>query len=165
VAEYGYPKVHGGKNIYNDAFMLWHCYLTRKRKEANYRVVLPGIVLVVVFFSSLINILPQLKEHAYEMTHQYKGPLDYTIGFAGNNVRDEITMTPDIIAYRKYWPRFRNVFNDYFKRAAYEPAMFPVADALVNNIAELNLMPALNHKFRTVHTENPQEATYLYIKK
>lgn len=182
-----------------DAFMLWHCYATRKQKALNYKVVLPGIVFVALFFSSFINILPQLKGHVYEMTHQYKGPLDYTIpyikenfphadtliiaanyeeyaymyylkskvliGFGGNNLKEELAITPDIIAYRKFWPRFYNVFNNYFQTAAYEPVMFPVADGLVNNIPELNLVPALNHKFKTVHTENPQEATYLYIRR
>jgi hypothetical protein len=182
-----------------DAFMLWHCYSTRKQKAVNYKVVVPGILFVALFFSSFINILPQLKGHLYEMTHQYKGPLDYTIpyikenfpradtliiaanyeeyaymyylnskvliGFAGTNIAEEIKLTPDIIAYRKYWPRFHSVFNSYFQRAPYEPVKFPVADGLVNNIPELNLMPALNHKFKTVHTENPQEATFLYIKR
>jgi hypothetical protein len=182
-----------------DAFMLWHCYATRKQKTLNYKVALPGIVFVVLFFSSLINILPQLKGHLYEMTHQYKGPLDYTIpyikenfpradtlviaasyeeyaymyylnckvliGFAGTNVAKEVQLVPDIIAYRKFWPRFYNVFNNYFQRAAYEPVMFPVADGLINNIPELNLVPALNHKFKTVHTENPKEATYLHIRR
>jgi hypothetical protein len=181
-----------------DAFMLRHCYATRKKKVANYKVVLPGIVFVALFLSSFINILPSLKGHVYEMTHQYKGPLDYTIpyikehfpradtlviaanyeehsymyyldskvivGFVGNNIEEDALLTPDIIAYRKYWPRFYSIFNSYFQRAAYEPVMFPVADALVNNIAELNLVPALNHKFKTVHTDNPKEATYLYIR-
>jgi hypothetical protein len=181
-----------------DAFMLWHCYATRKQKALDYKVVLPGIVFVALFFSSFINILPQLKGHVYEMTHQYKGPLDYTIpyikenfpradtliiaanyeehaymyyldskvivGYVGNNIEEDARLTPDIIAYRKPWRNFVNVFNNYLQKAAYEPVMFPVADGLVNNIPELNLVPALNHKFKTVHTENPQEATYLYIK-
>ncbi|MDR1180466.1 MAG: hypothetical protein LBL13_00595 [Bacteroidales bacterium] len=181
-----------------DAFMLRHCYSTRKQKTVNYKVIVPGILFVVLFFSSFINILPQLKAHLYEMTHQYKGPLDYTIpyikenfpradtliiaanyeeyaymyylnskvliGFAGTNVAEEIKLTPDIIAYRKYWPRFHSVFNSYFQRAPYDPVMFPVFDGLVNNIPELNLMPSLTHKFKTVPTENPQEATFLYIK-
>ena len=182
-----------------DAFMLWHCYATRKQKTLNYKVALPAIVFVVLFFSSLVNILPQLKGHLYEITHQYKGPLDHTIpyikenftradtliiaanyeeyaymyylnskvliGFAGTNVAEEAQLVPDIIAYRKFWPRFYNVFNNYFQRAAYDPVMFPVADDLINNIPELNLVPALNHKFKTVHTENPKEATYLYVKR
>jgi hypothetical protein len=182
-----------------DAFMLWHCYATRKQKTLNYKVVLPSIVFVALFFSSFINILPQLKGHVYEMTHQYKGPLDYAIpyikenfprtdtlviaanyeeyaymyylnskviiGFGGNNIREEAAMTPDIIAYRKYWPRFFNIFNAYFQKASYEPVMFPVFDGLVNNIPEFNLMPTLNHNFKTVHTENPKEATYLYIRR
>jgi hypothetical protein len=182
-----------------DAFMLWHCYSTRKQKTLNYKVVVPGIVFVVLFFSSFINIVPQLKGHIYEMTHQYKGPLDYTIpyikenfpradtliiaanyeehsymyyldskvivGYVGSNLEEDARFTPDIIAYRKPWRNFVNVFNHYFQKAPYEPVMFPVADGLVNNIAELNLMPALNHKFKTVHTENPQEATYLYIRR
>jgi hypothetical protein len=181
-----------------DAFMLWHCYATRKQKALDYKVALPGIVFVALFFSSVINILPQLKGHVYEMTHQYKGPLDYTIpyikekfpradtliiaanyeehaymyyldskvivGFVGNNIEEDARLTPDIIAYRKPWQNFVNVFNSYLQKAAYEPVMFPVVDVLVNNIPEVNLMPALNHKFKTVQTENPQEATYLYIK-
>jgi hypothetical protein len=182
-----------------DALMLRHCYSTRKQKAVNYKVIVPGILFVVLFFSSFINILPQLKAHLYEMTHQYKGPLDYTIpyikenfpradtlviaanyeeyaymyylnskvliGFAGTNVAEEARIMPDIIAYRKYWPRFRSVFNNYFQNALYEPVMFPVFDGLVNNIPELNLMPSLTHKFKTALTENPQEATYLYIRR
>jgi hypothetical protein len=182
-----------------DAFMLWHCYSIRKQKAVNYKVVVPGILFVILFFSSFINILPQLKGHLYEMTHQYKGPLDYTIpyikknfpradtlilaanyeehaymyyldskvivGYVGNNIEEDARLTPDIIAYRKPWRNFPNVFNSYFQRTPYAPVMFPVADGLVNNIAELNLVPALNHKFKTVHTEDPQQATFLYIKR
>jgi hypothetical protein len=182
-----------------DAFMLWHCYVTRKQKTLNYKIALPGIIFVALFFSSFINILPQLKGHVYEMTHQYKGPLDYTIPYikenfprtdtlviaanyeeyayayyldskviicyAGNNLEEDAQLVPDIIAYRKYWPRFFNIFNAYFQKASYEPVMFPVFDGLVNNIPEFNLMPALNHNFKTVHTENPKEATYLYIRR
>jgi hypothetical protein len=60
---------------------------------------------------------------------------------------------------------FQDVFNGFTQRALYEPVKFPVKDNPVNNIPELNFMPAFNHQFETPQPEGDGDAAYLYIRK
>jgi hypothetical protein len=164
------------------------------------KMAFPLLVFAFLFTYTFFNNLHKVKGHVYEMFHQCKGPLDYTIpyikenfpradtlviaanyeeysymyylgskvivGYVGNNVEEDATLVPDIIAYRKMWPRFADLFNYYFSRARYKPVSFPVFDSPLNNSPGFDnaQYPQFNHRFKTVHTENSQEATYLYIK-
>jgi hypothetical protein len=165
------------------------------------RMAFPLIVFALLSAYTFFNNLHQLKGHVYEMFHQYKGPLDYTIpyiretfpradtlviaanyeeysymyyldskvivGYVGNNLEEDAKLVPDIIAYRKMWPHFAGLFNQYFSRAHYEPVSFPIFDSPVNNIPSFDNVqyPLLNHRFKTFHTDDPQQATWLYIKR
>jgi hypothetical protein len=170
-------------------------------KRITGKMAFPLLVFALLFSYTFFNNMHKIKGHVYEMFHQYKGPLDYTIpyikenfpradtlviaanyeeysymyylgskvivGYVGNNLEEDATLVPDIIAYRKMWPHFADLFNYYFSRAHYEPISFPVFDSPTNNSPDFDNIqyPLISHRFKTVHTENPQEATYLYIKR
>ncbi len=122
----------------------------------------------------LINCVPKIEDikgHVYELTHRYKGPLDFVIpyikanykkpedlviatnyeehcymyylgskvivGFVGNNLKDDLQETPDIIIYRKSWSQGQQQLAYLWQKAQYKEISFPVADYLVNNIPEL----------------------------
>jgi hypothetical protein len=165
------------------------------------RIAFPLTVFALLSAYTFFNNLHQLKGHVYEMFHQYKGPLDYTIpyikknfpctdtlviaanyeeysymyylnskvivGYVGNNLEEDARLVPDIIAYRKLWPHFVDLFNHFLSRARYEPVSFPVFDSPVNNMPNFDneQFPLLNHRFKTFLTDDPQQATYLYIKR
>jgi hypothetical protein len=129
-----------------------------------------------------------IEGHVYELSHQYKGPLDYVIpfikenftrtdslviatnyeetsfmyyldakvivGFVGNNLEEDSRLIPDVIAFRKAWPNFRELFSAFLERAQYKRISFPGIDYPTNNIPELNWSPPFVHRFRTVETEN-----------
>jgi hypothetical protein len=101
-----------------------------------------------------------------EYSYMYYLGSKVIVGYVGNNLEEDAKLVPDIVAYRKMWPHFAQLFNHYFSKARYEPVSFPIFDSPVNNIPGFDnaQYPLLNHRFKTVHTENPQEATYLYIK-
>src|SRR4030095_77014 len=156
-------------------------------------------IFFVLFTYSFITNFKNVQGHAYELTHQYKGPLDYTIpylkekypeseklviaanyeensymyylkskviiGFTGNNLSKDAQIGPDIIAYRKTWGNYQDIFNQFLTSAEYETIKFPVKDSPVNNIPELNFMPAFNHQFKTLMSGYEEEDTYLYIRK
>jgi len=61
--------------------------LNKKSPSNRFRQIVPlsiGMVLIL----SLINIYPVFKNHLYELTHQYKGPLDYTIPYIKKNYKN-----------------------------------------------------------------------------
>ena len=87
------------------------------------------------------------------------------VGYTGNNLKADSASRPDIIAYRKPWGNYQDIFNGFTQRELYEPVKFPVKDNPVNNIPELNFMPVFNHQFETVQSANDGDAAYLYIRK
>jgi uncharacterized membrane protein YuzA (DUF378 family) len=151
-----------------------------------------------VFYTTSIN-AEYIKGHAYELYHQYRGPLDYlipfikekytntdtlviatnyeetsfmyylnakvTIGFAGNNMEQDSQTVPDIIIYRKPQITYTPTFPNLFAIQRYERISFPVADSPANNIPELNRMSPVQHKFRTVESEDENEKVELYIRR
>jgi hypothetical protein len=169
-------------------------------KRITPKMAFPLIVFALLFSYTFFNNLHKVKGHVYEMFHQYKGPLDYTIpyikdhfsradtlviaanyeeysymyylgskvivGYVGNNLEEDAKQVPDIIAYRKLWPHFAGLFNNYLSRAPYKPVSFPVFDSPINNIPGFGneQYPLLNHRFKTFYTDDPKQATYLYIK-
>ncbi len=100
-----------------------------------------------------------------ETSYMYYLKSKVVVGFTGNNLKEDSTAQPHIIAYRKLWGNYPNIFNGFLQRASYEPKSFPVYDNPVNNIPELNFMPAFNHQFKTLSPGNERDTTYLYIRK
>jgi hypothetical protein len=169
-------------------------------KRITPKMAFPLIVFALLFSYTFFNNMHKIKGHVYEMFHQYKGPLDYTIpyikenfpradtlviaanyeeysymyylgskvivGYVGNNLEEDAKHVPDIVAYRKMWPHFAQLFNHYFSKARYEPVLFPIFDSPVNNSPGFDnaQYPLFNHRFKTVHTEDPQQSSFLYIK-
>jgi len=87
------------------------------------------------------------------------------VGFIGNNLEEDKKQTPDVLAYRKPWGNSVEEFQGYMKQTPFVREGYPVYDNPVNNIAELNFMPAFNHKFETIEGSTEQERTELYFKK
>jgi hypothetical protein len=170
-------------------------------KRITPKMVFPLLVFALLFSYTFFNNLHKVKGHVYEMFHQYKGPLDYTIpyiketfpradtlviaanyeeysymyylgskvivGYVGNNLEEDAKLVPDIVAYRKLWPRFAGLFNNYLSRARYEPVSFPVFDSPLNNSPgfDSEQYPLFNHRSKTFYTDDPKQATYLYIRR
>ena len=159
---------------------------------------IPILIFIGLVSGNINNNFKIIKEHIYELTHQYKGPLDYTIpyikdkfpesdsliiaanyeetsymyylkckviiGYTGNNLGKDSIIQPDIIAYRKSWGNYGSIFQRFVQSSYYQPIKFPTKDIPVNNIPELNFMPAFNHKFKTINALEDNEANYLYIR-
>jgi len=88
-----------------------------------------------------------------------------TIGFAGNNMEQDSQTVPDVIIYRKPQIKYTPTFPSLFEIQRYERISFPVADSPANNIPELNRMSPVQHKFRTVESEDENEKVELYIRR
>ncbi len=67
-----------------DFIYLLKIYKSGASKLANGATIL-GILFIGLFGLPVINNLPFISGHLYEMTHQYKGPLDYTIPYIKAN--------------------------------------------------------------------------------
>ena len=100
-----------------------------------------------------------------ETSYMYYLGSKVVVGYTGNNLKADSASRPDIIAYRKPWGNYQDIFNGFTQRELYEPVKFPVKDNPVNNIPELNFMPVFNHQFETVQSANDGDAAYLYIRK
>jgi hypothetical protein len=182
-----------------DLFTLIKHYSRTSTRLLSAKMLAPALVFSGFFAYSVSKNLPYLKGHIFEMTHPYKGPLDYTIpyikaqypasdtliiatnyeetsymyylnskvtvGYVGNNLREDSLTQPHIIAYRKWWGNYVDVFNGFTSKAPYEPVKFPIKGSPVNNIPEFNLMPPLVHQFEELPAANDKDATYLFIRK
>jgi hypothetical protein len=84
------------------------------------------------------------------------------IGFAGNNLDEDSNQKPHIIAYRKPWENYHDIFNNYFTKWDYAWITFPVFDYPYNNLPELNLQVS-GHLFMTFLAEKKEDETYLFI--
>jgi hypothetical protein len=163
------------------------------------------IILLIVFAGFILTHIGRnieyIKGHVYELSHPYKGPLDYLIpyiqetygktaglviatnyeetsfmyyleskviiGYVGNNLEEDRRVVPDIIVFRKGWGNLhRKIFLDFFGRQRYQRASFPVFDYQVNNIPELNFLPAPpRHQFRTLYARDERMKTDIYLKR
>lgn len=99
-----------------------------------------------------------------ETSYMYYLNSKVIVGFVGNNLKEDATADPDIVCYRKSWGRLADVFNGFFKKSRYLTQTFEVYDSPVNNIPELNFMPAFNHKFKTEIARSGDKAAKVYFK-
>jgi hypothetical protein len=160
-----------------------------------------GALIIIFTGAVLFNVatsLDNIEGHVYELSHPYKGPLDYVIpfikeryaatdnlviatnyeetsfmyylnakvivGFVGNNLEQDSRIVPDVIVYRKAWPKFREVFSAFLTRGRYGRISFPIDDYPTNNIPELNWSPPYVHRFRTVETEDNWMKADIYLR-
>jgi hypothetical protein len=86
------------------------------------------------------------------------------IGYVGNNLEEDMTMTPDIIIFRKKWTYTSKseIFSPFFARARYKPVAFEVFDNAVNNIPQLS--GPIRHLFKTKMAKTEKEALVLHVK-
>ena len=155
-----------------------------------------------VFLASLvfcINCSSQIEDirgHIYELTHRYKGPLDFVIpyikanykntedlviatnyeehcymyylaskvviGCVGNNLKEDMQTTPDIIIYRHGVPKMEPYLTQLRRKAQYKAISFPVSDYLVNNVPELYFI--VRHLYRTPVDLPSFEPLSIYVK-
>jgi hypothetical protein len=86
------------------------------------------------------------------------------IGYVGNNLEEDMTMTPDIIIFRKKWTYTSKseIFSPFFARARYKPVAFEVFDNAVNNIPQIS--GPIRHLFKTKMAKTEKEALVLHVK-
>lgn len=181
-------------DIFNIASLISQVQAVMARKYL--RVIL--LIMAGLFVVYGFNKIELLKNHTYELFHQYKGPLDYAIpyiqsnykdtenliiatnyeecsfmyylgskviiGYVGNNLKEDMTMTPDIIILRKKWTYTSKaeIFAPFFAKARYKPVVFEVFDNPVNNIPQIS--GAIHHLFETKMAKTEKEALVLHIK-
>jgi uncharacterized membrane protein YuzA (DUF378 family) len=87
-----------------------------------------------------------------------------TVGYVGNNLEEDARIVPDIIVYRKLWGRFENIFANFLGQHAYGRISFPVLDYTVNNIPELNFLPHIQHRFRTLQTSKDEDKVDMFVR-
>lgn len=100
-----------------------------------------------------------------ETSYMYYLGAKVTVGFIGNNLEDDAKVVPYVMAYRKPWGNFTEIFQNFMRNNIYIRESYSVYDNPVNNIPELNFMPAFNHKFATQMANSEQEKVELYFKK
>lgn len=86
------------------------------------------------------------------------------IGYVGNNLKEDMTMTPDIIIFRKKWAYTSKaeIFAPFFAKARYNPVTFEVFDNTVNNIPQIS--GPIRHLFKTKMARTEKEALVLHMK-
>jgi len=86
------------------------------------------------------------------------------IGYVGNNIEEDMAMTPDIIIFRKKWTYTSKseIYAPFFARARYKPVAFEVFDNAVNNIPQIS--GPIHHLFKTKMARTEKEALVLHIK-
>ncbi len=167
---------------------------------ASVRIFVVVILLIMggLFAAYGFNKIELLRNHIYELVHQYKGPLDYAIpyiqsnykdtenliiatnyeecsfmyylgskviiGYVGNNLEEDMTMTPDIIIFRKRWAYTSKaeIFAPLFAKAGYKPVTFEVFDNPVNNIPQIK--GPVHHLFKTKMAKTEKEALVLHAR-
>jgi hypothetical protein len=97
-----------------------------------------------------------------ETSYMYYLGSKVVVGFIGNNLEEDAKASPDVIAYRKPWGNFVEVFQGFMQKSQYKRQSFDSYDNPVNNIPELNFLPAFNHQFKTKLALDEQEKTDLY---
>lgn len=82
------------------------------------------------------------------------------IGGVGNNLEEDMKLTPDVIVPRDGWWN-RDKIDELLRKAEYEKVVLPIADISFNNIAE----PAQHH-FKTQYADEVgEEPLEIYFKK
>ncbi len=64
-----------------DFFTILRIQSTYNSKFRNFKILVPIVIFLGMFIYTLINNFNYIKGHIYEMSHRYKGPLDYTIPY------------------------------------------------------------------------------------
>lgn len=101
-----------------------------------------------------------------ETSYMYYLHSKVIVGLVGNNLVEDSKQIPDIISYRQSLGSFfPSLFNKFPAEASYIKITFPIKDLPVNNIPELNFdMPAFNHYFKAVFTDDEKDETCLIVR-
>ncbi len=97
-----------------------------------------------------------------ECAYMYYLESKVTLGFILINVKEDLTIQPDIMVYRKGWDHPPKPFRDFLQKARYTRVSFPVKDYRFNNIPEINFVTP--HLYRTVFTDDEQFKVDILLK-
>ncbi|MDD8026164.1 MAG: hypothetical protein PHI34_06610 [Acidobacteriota bacterium] len=102
-------------------------------------------------------------------TNYEEGVLQYylgsrvIIGFVGNNLKEDMKLTPDVIVGRKRSAYTNRNILELMERARYKQKTIWIHDTIINNIPEV--MPGFNsHRYRTERTDNERWALKILYK-
>jgi len=86
------------------------------------------------------------------------------VGYVGNNLEEDLKLSPDIIIVRKRnaWVNPR-CFDKFLQKSSYRKISFPVYDYPVNNLPELSY-PYIPHLFKTKLADNEAARLEMYVK-
>jgi len=84
------------------------------------------------------------------------------VGYVGSNLKEDRTLTPDIIIKRSNRLNNIDVLNEMLERNKYRKVVLDIMDYPVNNIPEQTLV--LRHLFRSPITDNDKVKVVLYVK-
>ncbi len=105
----------------------------------------------------------QIATNYEEYSYMYYLKCKTLVGFYGNNLKNDLKETPDIIIIRKQMGFQAEYFSDYFLRNEYEKMLLPVEDYPVNNIPEIS--SPLHHQTQTLLTQTQSKQLELFFKK
>lgn len=172
---------------------IWEIFCL-SNKNNSYKWIFVYFVFLLVFVG-LVFKAEAVKGYLYELTHLYRGPMDFfveyvvvnypkhedlviatnyeeyvlmyylgsrvIVGYVGNNLDEDLKLTPDIVLIRKNRPNFVRELNYFLEKGNYKEITLNVYDYPVNNIPEMTL--PLKHLFSTPKTDKKQEMLGFYV--
>jgi hypothetical protein len=125
-----------------DGFIVFELIQSQKSRE------IVVYILGISFLLSLVNKADLMKDHLYELTHKYRGPLDYIIYFIKDNFKNPENLTiatnHEVTVYMYYLDS--KIYTDYNdKSEAYKsskpdliiPRKYMVPEPFVEKVNEL----------------------------
>lgn len=97
-----------------------------------------------------------------EQAYMYYLDSKTTIGYVGNNLKEDSQIQPDIIILRYGWYSDSAPFANFLEKEKYIPVSFPVANYPVNNIPEFNF--SIQHLFKTKLPTDSSNQMIIFIR-
>lgn len=99
-----------------------------------------------------------------ECVLQYYLGSKVTVGFVGNNLKEDMKIVPDIIIGRKRWAYTNEPMLRLMERAEYRIKTFWVVDTVTNTVPEVGGREVV-HRFRTPRTGSDRQALHIRVRK
>ena len=98
-----------------------------------------------------------------EFSYMYYLGSKTIIGNLHNNLDEDLKLQPDVIVFRKSYPKDLQIYNAFLQNNQYRKVSFPCFDYPVNNIPESNIqLPP--HLYKTKIAENDDQRLDIYLK-
>ncbi len=99
-----------------------------------------------------------------ECVLQYYLGSKVTVGFVGNNLKEDMKIVPDIIIGRKRWAYTNEPMLRLMERAEYRIKTFWIVDTATNTVPEVGGREIV-HRFRTPRTGSDRQALHIRVRK